>query len=202
MWGGWNCAECWAQQPRAFLCPSNFPLPLMYTPHSCTPLGPTGVLSSRKAPHQLHRSTVVSPSQSLGWSPVTSHSWTGLKYSSSLQCTGSQVQKMGCQGWALFQAQSFPPCLLVSISFLFACLFNSAPKIRKYYLSCFHSALFLGDLQLSFSYVNEWQILNPARHPRQGLMPSPHSKARGCCSPMSSATMDCGTLSSFRTLAL
>lgn len=123
MWGGWNCAECWAQQPRASPCPSNFPLTLMYTPHSCAPLGPIGVLSSRKATHQLYRPTVVSPSQSLGWSPVTSHSWTGLKYSSSLQCTGSQVQKMGRQGGAPFQAQSFPPCLLVSISFLFVCLF-------------------------------------------------------------------------------
>lgn len=90
---------------------------------------------------------------------------------------------------------SLPVCWSPSPFCLFACLFNSAPQIRKCYLSCFHSALFLGDLQLSFSYVNEWQILSPARHPRQGLMPSPHSKAGGCCSPMPSATTDCGTLS-------
>lgn len=95
---------------------------------------------------------------------------------------------------------SLPVCWSPSPFCLFACLFHSTLKIRKYYLSCFHSALFLGDLQLSFSYVSERLILNPARHPGQGLMPSPHPKSGGCCSPMSSGTMDCGTLSSFSWL--
>lgn len=127
MWGCWNCAECWAQQPCASPRPSNFPLPLMYTPHSCAPLSPTGVLSSRKAPHQLHRPTVVSPSQSLGWSPVTSHSWTGLKYSRSILLSSS---KDGLSRWGAFSGSVFPS-LSVGLHLLFVCLLVCLIQLPK-----------------------------------------------------------------------